>query len=228
MTFADFRDDEVAPWLAVGGEAYVTGANQDGPLNRFLEEFTEETRYLFDDNITFTLSSTDSFALRSTVSFSQKLWRPVAIWIGGVRIGQVLSQQDMAALQSTYVTDSAGTPQKWFTQGNEIVLYPEPPGPIANSRASGWYLHPTCTDADPLLIQNSDVTTVAKFCAYKILEPRATGDILNKLHEMAFGGDPNNPHALGFVQQMAKISARNEQTRGSIIRRRTESVYRLR
>lgn len=227
MTFEDFRDDEVAPWLAVGGEAYVTGSNQTGPLNRLLERFTEETYYLYDDNITFTLSATDSFALRSTTSFSQKLWRPVAVWIDNVPIIEVASQEDMAGLQSTYVSDTAGTPRYWFSQGNELTVYPEASGAISNSRASGWYLHPTCVDATTMLIQDSDLATCAKFCAYHLLEPRATGTMLEKLQEMAYGPNPGDPNGLGFMQQMAKIKARNEATRGSMTRRKTSSIYRI-
>lgn len=182
MTLSDFQT-LVSAYTDAHGEPYVEGTAQYPAINRALERFTEECLSLYDDDIALTTATnTDSYALRSTTAFGQKVFKPQDVWINNNKLTRVVSQRDLALMAPGYPTASTGTPTHWFTQGNSLVLYVTPAGVISNSYVAGWYLHPTLTQAsDVLVIPDSDIEACAKECAIALIEPRATGDMLQTL-----------------------------------------------
>lgn len=217
MIFSNFRDVEVNAYLEPVGYPYVTGEDQNGIVRRSLERFTEETRCLFDDDIVFTTSGTDSFDTQDTAIFSVKVLRLQDVWIGGKKIAQMATSSDMALSNSGYQSQAAGDPSFWFTQGTSTLRFDKPlTGVIADSYVSGWYLHPTIGDTEDLLVPDTDIEACAMHVACDIMRPRAT-----------FGEVKNHRDALLKELQSlkSKILHRSETTQSPVQARRRRRVY---
>lgn len=175
MTYAHFRDVEVQAYLAPVGFSYVQIADQDPIIRRQLEQFTEETLCLYDDDIAFTTSATDSFDLRDTATFAYKIIKPQAVFLNHQKIPMMATASDMALANPNYHQNVAGTPSFWFTQGSSSLVFDRDlTGVIANSYVAGWFLHPTLDDEDDLFLEDTDVDDAAVHVACAIMRPYAT------------------------------------------------------
>ena len=213
MTLQDFRDDLVKAYTDVLGQPYLEGTAQNDAINRALERFTEDTYCLYDDDVSFTTSSSiGHYDMRDTTVFGQKMLRVLRVWVDGVLIRQVATQRDMVNLESLYIYATPDTPKYWFTQGtSQLVLYPKPDSTYSDTYVSGWYLHPTLSDeTEELVIPDSDLEAAAIECALALMHPRAAGSA--------------KEHVLDLRQELeqakAKIKARSGITDAPVVTQR--------
>lgn len=187
MTLEDFRDQVVAPYIEVLGQAYVESTAQNSAISRALERFTEDTYCLYSDRIAFTLTSgTAEYSMRDDAVFAKKMLRIMHVWVNSGLLLQVATQRDMTNLYETYLFDADGDPALWFTQGaTKLVLHPPPDTAFSNSYVSGWYLHPTVSEEDDVLeIPDADIEAAAIECAIAIMRPRAAGSAKEHLESL--------------------------------------------
>lgn len=158
------------------GENYLLNT-EDTELNTLIDEqlklFTDRTRCLYDDKISFTLIlNTDEYSMRNTAVFTQELTEVTAVMINGQFIPRARSQ-DMKFINSAYILADSNLPKVWFmSPRHSLVLYPKPDQVYSNCFVSAWYLQPDLTsDSDATLIPEEYDRTAAQFTALALFRP---------------------------------------------------------
>lgn len=158
------------------GENYVLNT-EDTELNTIIDErlklFTDRTRCLYDDKISFTLSvGQDDYSMRNTTVFTQEMAEVTAVMIDGQFIPRARSA-DMKLISATYLVTPSNKPKLWLiSPRHSLQLYPKSDAVYSNSYVSGWYLQPDLTsDSDATLIPEEYDRTAAAFTALALFRP---------------------------------------------------------
>lgn len=142
-------------------------------INDRYVQFCEETRYLFDDKISFTLVvNTDAYNLRNTSAFTKRMLEVTRVMINGAFIlqGDVTSAP---AVNQAYLTSAASIPAVWWMQPpKDLILWPKPDAVYSNSYVSGWYLPSDLSaESDQVEIEDVDVDALAWYIARSLIVP---------------------------------------------------------
>lgn len=212
-----------ANYTAIAMPPYSTDTTeQEAVANEVLKQFSIDTLCLFDDNISFVVStSTGTYSLRDTGVFGKPLVKIGTIWVNNSPLTEV--QQDEIGrifpgyLTSTYAT---GQPAYWFTQPpHHMVTVPISASAYTGKNfVSGWYVHPTITAGTSLEIPDEALDFAAIDLAVRLARPRATGDALIYLRDLQNENDMRKRELRARMDQLLTPYPR---------RRRGRTIYSL-
>lgn len=176
--------------LKYSGQPYLDDtADINSVINNRLKKFTELTRCLYDDAITFTLAASSAiYSLRDTSVFSREVSEVQYVLIDGAPLYNLqavrgpVSIDELMTVYPGYQTAACAKPFHYaLRQPSSIRLFPAPDQVYSNCFVAGWYLHPNISttagsgDAVELSIPEEYVRTAAVFTAVELLIPTADG-----------------------------------------------------
>lgn len=163
-------------------------------LNRMFTRICAEHKLIYDDNITFTVtsSSTGIFDLRDTDVFGKQIIACDQVVVNSNLLRRLdgtaggWSVDELTKFEEQWRTASANEPQAWAARPpHHIRLYPRPDATYSNSAVAGWITHPDITasgflDTTELSFAPEDCEPIARYCVAELLLPYADGTSLEK------------------------------------------------
>jgi hypothetical protein len=161
----------------VGGENYILNSQTtllDELIERRLKLFSIQTRCLYDDKISMTLTvGTDQYTMDSTTVFGRPLIDVTRVMINGSYIPRATTL-DMPRINSGYLLVAGALPKVWFTHPQRLMLYPKPDAAYDDCYVSGWFYQPAFSaDSTESDIPDEYSELACRFIAESLVETAA-------------------------------------------------------
>lgn len=192
MTLEDFRT-LVFTIAKTHGQPYIKltdTADLNALINESLRRLCVDTKCLYDDNVTFTLSTSVSgrFDMRDTTYFSREMVDIRRVVIDGSPLWGPTASQHLFSVEQierdvpNYRTAATGKPSRAAViPPSTLILSPAPSSVYSNCFVSGWYLPDLLElDTDELALNEEDQRDAAYQVAYDLILPTAEGTSLEK------------------------------------------------
>jgi hypothetical protein len=185
MTLTDLQAD-VTRYLEFEAQpAYTSAPDQIAKINEALGLLCEAAKPLFYPASTYTVTAgVNKFSISSTI------FEPYDVWIDGRLLFTDSGQGAESGFNTitdrpNYLTESAGTVQRWYyLPEGAIGLWPTPAvGAVATVSGYGYHTD-LVSGTDVINLPRALLTPLAKWAAGLILEPRASGSSEEKRQKL--------------------------------------------